>query len=118
VLPRIETEDTMPISRTVTGKQFIYSGSLKNGLEVHFERSSTRISPQIIGVIRNEISRRSPVAMGANRAPLVQNSIGETLNLQHRVSPQVLSYVIPLLVDEGFCKANRINGGFVITKAA
>ena len=41
--------------------------------------------------------------MGANRKPLVANSVGETLWLQHRTTPQAMSYVLPLLVEEGFC---------------
>jgi hypothetical protein len=45
--------------------------------------------------------------MGANRKPLVANSVGETLSLEHRVSPQVMSYVLPLLVEEGFCSVSE-----------
>jgi hypothetical protein len=41
--------------------------------------------------------------MGANRKPLVHDSVGETLLLEHKTSPQVMSYVLPLLVEEGFC---------------
>ena len=54
-------------------------------------------------MIRGEILKRSPVLMGANRMPLVRNSIGETLWTEYKVSPQVMSYVLPLLVEEGFC---------------
>jgi hypothetical protein len=39
--------------------------------------------------------------MGANR-PLPANSVGETLWEKHRVSPQVMSYVLPLLIEERF----------------
>jgi hypothetical protein len=96
----------MPTGRTITGKTFMYSGSLKSGLEVHFEKTSTKIAPWVVTVIREEIEKRTPVLMGANRSPLVQNSIGETLSTKHRLSPQVLSYVLPLLVEEGFCTTN------------
>jgi hypothetical protein len=38
------------------------------------------------------------VLMGANRKPLVADSIGETLWLKHKTSPPVMSYVLPLLI--------------------
>jgi len=54
-------------------------------------------------VIQAEIIKRSLVRMGASRKPLVADSVGETLSARHGVSPQVMSYVLPLLVEEGFC---------------
>jgi len=93
----------MAIGRTVTGVQFDYSGSLATGLVVSFKNSAMKITPEIIKIIRGEIEKRSPVLMGANRKPLVADSVGETLWLQHRTTPQVMSYVLPLLVQEGFC---------------
>ncbi len=93
----------MPKSKTVTGVDFKYTGSLDSGLVVHFEKSVLKITPEIVKVIRDEISKRSPVLMGACRKPRVPNSIGETLWTKCKVSPQVMSYVVPLLVEEGFC---------------
>jgi hypothetical protein len=91
---------------TVTGVQFEYSGSLATGLIVSFENSAMKITPETINIIRDEITRRSPVLMGANRKPLVADSVGETLWLRHRISPQTMSYVLPLLIEEGFCAVN------------
>jgi hypothetical protein len=48
------------------------------------------------------------------RACRDKNSIGESLKAQG-YSPQNLSYVIPLLIEEGFCVAND-KKPFVITK--
>lgn len=96
----------MPIGTTVTGVRFEYSGSLATGIIVSFKNSAMKISPETIRVIRNEITKRSPVRMGANRKPLVADSVGETLWLKHRTTPQVMSYVVPLLVAEGFCTVN------------
>jgi hypothetical protein len=96
----------MPKSQTVMGKKFEYEGSLDRGLVVFFQSSALKIKPETIRTIRNEIRKRSPVLMGANRKPLVADSIGETLYLEHGVSPQVMSYVLPLLVEEGFCTVN------------
>jgi len=94
----------MPFGKTVTGKSFEYSGSLANGVVVHHQKSQTKIPLKVIEVIRNEIEKRSPVLMGACLKPLVANSVGETLQLEHRVSPQVMSYILPLLIEEGFCR--------------
>lgn len=93
----------MPIGTTVTGVRFEYSGSLATGLVVSFRNSAMKITSETIRIIRGEITTRSPVLMGANRKPLVADSVGETLAEKHGVSPQVMSYVLPLLVEEGFC---------------
>src|SRR5580700_8306884 len=93
----------MTKSRTVMGVEFDYTGSLDSGLLVLREKSAVKITPEVIRLIRGEILKRSPVLMGANRKPLVPNSVGETLWTEHKVSPQVMSYVLPLLVEEGFC---------------
>ena len=90
--------------RTVTGKPFEYTGSLATGITVYFQPPSKKsISADLIKVIRAEITKRSPVLMGANRQPLVRNSVGETLAVRHNESPQVMSYVFRYLVEEGFC---------------
>lgn len=52
--------------------------------------------------------------MGACRDNPSKYSIGESLREQS-YSPQNLSYVIPLLIEEGFCVAND-KKPFVITK--
>jgi hypothetical protein len=89
---------------TIMGRPFHYSGSLEEGPTVFFKPpTKKRITPEIIRVIRAEITSRSPVLMGANRNPLVPDSVGETLSLERHESPQVMSYVVPLLVEEGFC---------------
>jgi hypothetical protein len=93
----------MPIGTTVTGVRFEYSGSLASGLVVSFKNSALKITPELVRIIRHEIATRSPVLMGANRKPLVVDSVGETLAEKHGISPQVMSYVLPLLVEEGFC---------------
>src|SRR5271169_5055721 len=93
----------MPLGKTVAGVPFEYSGSLATGLIVSFKNSALRVTPEIVKIIRHEITERSPVLMGANRKPLVTDSVGETLAEKYGVSPQVMSYVLPLLVEEGFC---------------
>jgi hypothetical protein len=97
----------VPTSRTLLGKPFEYSGSLATGIVVFFKPPSRKIIPtSIIRIIKAEITKRSPVLMGACVKPLVTDSIGETLAVEHNETPQVMSYVLPLLVEEGFCSVS------------
>jgi len=105
----------MPFGTTVTGVRFEYSGSLATGLIVSFPTSRLKITPETVRIIRHEITNRSSVLMGANRHPLVANSVGETLAEKYGLSPQVMSYVLPLLIQEGFCAVND-RRPFVIRK--
>jgi hypothetical protein len=94
----------MPLGKTLMGRTFEYSGTLATGITVFFKPPhKKKITPEIVQVVRNEITKRSPVLMGASRDPLVGDSVGETLALKHNESPQVMSYVLPLLIEEGFC---------------
>ncbi len=94
----------MPTAKTVMRNPFEYTGTLASGITVFFKPPhKKKITSEIVRVIRAEITKRSPVLMGANRDPLVADSVGETLALNHNESPQVMSYVLPLLIEEGFC---------------
>ena len=95
----------MKRSKTVMGKPFEYQGSLEQGVSVHFADSGADwlIPPEIVEVIKSEIAKRSPVLMGASRKPLVKDSVGETLFREHGFSPQAMSYVLPLLIESGYC---------------
>lgn len=96
----------MPEAYTVYGKKkFRYSGSLDTGLVVH-KGVDIAISVDTIMLIRTEIARRSPVLMGACRDNPSRNSLGETLR-SRGITPQVLSYVVPLLVASGYCTTNN-----------
>lgn len=103
----------MKQTKTLMGVEFKYEGSLDNGLII-YKNISIGISKNIVNAIKSEITRRSPVLMGACRDNPSKNSIGESLKMQG-YSPQNLSYVIPLLIEEGFCAAND-KKPFVITK--
>jgi hypothetical protein len=90
----------MSFGKTVMGKSFEYEGTLATGITVFFKPPQRKkITPEIVQVVRNEITKRSPVLMGANRSPLVADSVGETLALKHNETPQVTSYVLPLVSD-------------------
>ncbi len=64
------------------------------------------ISADIILFIRGEITRRSPVLMGACNSPVVADSVGAAIFSKFRKAPQAMSYVLPLLKEEGFCRVS------------
>lgn len=95
----------MAHSKTVMGKRFHYRGSLEAGLRIEFDDDGADwvIPAEIIEVIKQQIAERSPVLMGASRKPLLKDSVGETLFREHGFSPAAMTYVLPLLVEAGFC---------------
>lgn len=95
----------MATSKTVMGKRFKYRGTLDTGLSIDFGDSGADwvIPVEVIEIIKSEINRRSPVLMGASRKPLLKDSVGETLYREHGFSPAAMTYVLPLLVEAGFC---------------
>ncbi len=109
----METID-VKLSKTLTGISFKYSGSLQTGLQIYLTESSFPSSKKFIELIRLVIDKKSPVFMGANRDKPTPYSIGSTLR-SPGLSPQHLSYVIPLLIEEGFCEASETKP-FIISK--
>jgi hypothetical protein len=87
------------------GKRFKYRGTLERGISIHFDDSGADwdIPANVIELIKTQIAERSPVLMGASRRPLVKDSVGETLYRDYGISPRAMTYVVPLLVDAGFC---------------
>lgn len=100
-------------AKTLLGIGFKYEGSINTELII-FKNLNIKIPKKIIDAIKSEIKHKSPVLMGACRDNPSKYSIGESLRGQG-YSPQNLSYVIPLLIEEGFCTAND-KKPFVITK--
>lgn len=111
-------------SQTLTGKPFYYDGDLTHGLIVHTcdahghvkANVMIPIAPDTVGMIKHEIKLSREIAMGACRDNPSRGSLGFKLK-QHRTSPQHLSYVIPLLVEEGFCTAYRRGSAFFVRYA-
>jgi hypothetical protein len=95
----------MAMSKTVMGKRFKYRGSLTKGIYIDFHDPGADwlIPVEIIEIIKEEIAKRSPVRMGASRRPLVKDSVGETLFKEHDFSPAAMTYILPLLVEDGYC---------------
>jgi len=103
----------MKQSKTLMGISFSYDGNIESDLIV-YRATTIHIPQKIIAFIKNEIIERNPVLMGANRDNPTFDSIGESL-LDNGYSPQNLSYVIPLLIEDDFCTASK-KRPFLITK--
>jgi len=114
-------EANMKRSNTVTGKRFCYHGTLSGDLIVYptdrdgVKRSGTKvlIPSREIDFIRAEIHNAGEIPMGACRDSPSPGSLGKKLR-QRRKSPQFLSYVIPLLIEEGFCTCLKEGRGYVV----
>lgn len=105
----------MQSERTLMGVEFRFLGTLSTGLVIH-KNVNIRISPDSIKIIQAEIQEKSPVLMGACKDNPPDKSIGKAL-MNNGYSPQFSSYVVPLLIADGFCIANE-QRPFVITKRA
>jgi len=114
-------EGALRRSSTVSGKPFYYEGSIGRGLTVYpTGRNGVRpsgsqvpVRQQEVDFVRVEIRRAGEIPMGACRDSPVRGSLGEKLR-QRRKSPQLLSYVIPLLAQEGFCRYFKRGRRYII----
>jgi len=113
---------TVKKSQTVTGKRFYYEGDLAHGLIVSTsddqghakEYVKIHIRTDTVGIIKNEIRMSRGITMGACRDNPTPGSLGYKLLHQHNKSPQNLSYVIPLLVEEGFCTTSKHGRSYIV----
>lgn len=111
----------MKEAKTLMGKHFWYDGNLTEGILVYptkkdnesFTGTIVRISKDEIDFIRKEIKLHSEIPMGACRDNPKRNSLGEKLR-RMRKAPQILSYVIPLLNEEGFCRTFKDGRAFIV----
>lgn len=102
----------MKQSKTVTGKRFYYHGKISRSLTVYpTDKGGTKrsggkvpIPAHAVDFIRGEIHKAGVITMGACRDCPPSGSLGDKLRREQGKSPQFLSYVIPLLREEGFCE--------------
>jgi hypothetical protein len=104
---------------TVTGKEFRYRGSLAEDVEVVFDNSQPlRITRESIDHITHEIQeRQGPALMGAIYSPLMPDSIGEAISRKYRLSPINLSYIIPLLREQGLVRTFKESRNWFVETA-
>ena len=111
----------MKEAKTLKGKVFWYDGNLTEGLLVYptkkdnesFTGTIVKISKDEIDFIKKEIRLHTEIPMGACRDNPKKGSLGEKLK-RRKKSPQILSYVIPLLKEEGFCRTFKDGRAFIV----
>jgi len=111
----------MKKQHTLTGRQFQYKAHTDNELIVYpldgegnlQEKSAIVITPFTINLVKDAIKKSGEIAMGASRDNPPQNSLGAIIKKQ-RQSPQQLIYLIPILIDEGFCNYYKIGKAFLV----
>ena len=99
---------------------FFYTGDLKSGLMVqtsdggrYISDYKMYISASDISLVKRKIKQKLEIPMGSCRDNPSSGSLGRILQSKG-VSPQQLCYVIPLLVEEGFCTAVKKRGAIII----
>lgn len=73
------------------------------------------ITPFTINLVKNAIKKKGEILMGASRHAPSRGSLGEMLQKEGKsLSPQLLSYLIPILLDSGYCDYGKEGGAFLI----
>jgi len=97
--------------KSIAKEEFIIYPSDKEGNKQ--EKFAIAITPYIINLVKAEIKRKRQVHMGASRDNPPENSLGALLKREGQ-TPQQLSYLIPILIDEGFCFFAKEGKAFMI----
>jgi hypothetical protein len=106
---------------TFTGKRFGYTGSTAAELVIYpldkqGVKTSTKlpVSQDTICFIVNQIRLHGTIKMGACRDKPSKGSLGEVL-LDMKKTPQVLSYVLPLLKKVELIRSHKEGRSFWVT---
>ncbi len=106
---------------TLTGKCFKYKGNLNEELIIYpsddngreQERFAIAITPYTINLVKSVIMQKGEILMGASRDNPPQNSLGAVLKNEGQ-TPQQLSYLVPILIESGFCEYSKKGKAFMI----
>ena len=77
------------------------------------EKSAIVITPFTQNLIKAAIKSNGEILMGAFRDKPPINSLGALIK-NEKQSPQQLSYLIPILVEKGFCTSKKVGKAFVV----
>ncbi len=101
----------MRASKTFKGIEFTYEGSIDEDLILYSNR--TKVKHEIIDFIKEVISKKGEIKVGASRTNPPPNSLGFILQETKGVSPGYLSHILPLLEENGFITHWKDNGYWV-----
>ncbi|RJR48120.1 MAG: hypothetical protein C4576_08770 [Desulfobacteraceae bacterium] len=106
---------------TLSGKNFHYKGDLREELIVYpsdgegmaQDEFALAITPFTTNLVKSVIRERREILMGASRDNPPKNSLGSILKNRNQ-TPQQLSYLIPILIESGFCEYAKDGKAFKI----
>ena len=92
------------------GELIVYPPDRERNLQ---EKSAIAITPFTVNLVKEAIREAGEIAMGASRDNPPRNSLGALIK-EEKQSPQQLSYLIPILMDEGFCDYKKMGRTFYV----
>ena len=92
------------------GELIIYTSDQGENVQ---NKSAIVVTPFTIDLVKKAIENAGEIKMGASRDNPPKNSLGDLIK-QEKQSPQQLSYLIPILIDEGFCDVKKDGKAFII----
>lgn len=106
---------------TLTGNKFQLKDNLEEELIIYPYNKDQQpqikfaiaITPYTISLIKDAIKQKGEVLMGASRDMPPKGSLGQLLKIE-RQTPQQLSYLIPILIEAGYCDFIKDGKAFVI----
>jgi hypothetical protein len=106
---------------TLTGKGFRFKGNFGEELIIYpsdkdglpQDRFALAITQFTVNLVKSSIREKGEILMGASRDNPPKNSLGAILK-DNAQTPQQLSYLIPILVDTGFCESASEGKAFKI----
>jgi hypothetical protein len=108
---------------TFKGKHFHYEGDVNSHLKVYpLDKKGNPtgtaivIDKNIIDLVEKTIYEKDTIQMGACRDKPAPQSLGEMLK-DMKKSPQWLSYILPLLEDEGLLTHYKIGNAFWVRRS-
>jgi hypothetical protein len=117
------TREIAKSSRTSSGKPFRYKGVLPDEVIVYpsdktgqpQERYALVITPYEINLVQELIRQHDRILVGASRDNPPKGSLGAFLK-ERGLTPQHLSYLIPLLEAAGVCTVSQDRRAFVVER--
>jgi hypothetical protein len=107
--------------KTLTGHEFQYKEHPDEELIIYppddngnlQEKSAVAITPFTQNLVKEAIKAHGNILMGASRDKPPRNSLGFLIK-EEKQTPQQLSYLIPILIDQGFCSFEKLGKAFNI----
>ena len=92
------------------GEIIVYPPESRRTLQT---RSAIVITPYTIELVKSAIRKAGRIKMGASRDKPPDGSLGAVVKAEKQ-SPQQLSYLIPILVEDGFCRTTHQGSACVV----